>query len=581
MTHETMSRHESPAAAEKQGSEKNSRPLSSSAHLSLDDVTNLNARDRSSTGRSFADDLLGNITLFDTSFAPPHARQPHPRDVQGSPTKTPRSDVGNDDSRIWREIDYADFNSHSPIEDSRAPLDKVLRSLEELKNNGDGTISFDPKESIDDIFNNKQLQQIFQKYRDHGHHDNTNGKDKTGKNNGGDDGSKIDREKLEEILKEIQKSKLPRAVVEAADDQGLDVTSKIVDGERVYIYYADVNGQRVEVLSTSDTASLPQQLEKAQDAKIAEMEKYYHIDISDDGEIELPGDVEAKTRKPNLGELVALNESLRRSWPSNLAADYNDQEVEIAFLESNPRGNLGEYFTPENNPNGQHPLITLSSALAEYDLDGQFETMMHELAHNGHFTAFTSDDDRDQYFEALGWEKGEDGRWSIRTESGELYREYEDREGHPWVRVNDEGKPIDGNGEVVEDIADAEQYRRDDLMKMLDVIPATDYFDYPYEELAEGLVEFRSSAQRRQELMRTNPELYEIIKQIDEDEIDTVYPPVNGESQFIRLPNGDLVPSTEENEAIVMEFEGESKKMPRMNPKHSLRADKACNSQRR
>ena len=87
------------------------------------------------------------------------------------------------------------------------------------------------------------------------------------------------------------------------------------------------------------------------------------------------------------------------------------------------------------------------------------------------------------------------------------------------------------------------------------VAPATYYFDSPVEETAEALAAFRTSESTRLHLLRTDKTLYDVAKQLDQQDIDASPRIRHDQGRPVRLPNGELVPNAAAARQAIEQFE--------------------------
>lgn len=338
--------------------------------------------------------------------------------------------------------------------------------------------------------------------------------------------------------------------IELATEYGVGLDVRRSRCGDLYEFYTVVHTERFTLL-ISESNLLAAALEAAKDNLVAEIETTYRIDIVQEESIRVSsGSVQA--RDPSLSELVVLKLALSLSQPSNLAAEHADGKMlSILFADEPTRQALGLYYRNVVRDGGEGPLIILTSYQIERTNEQRFETIMHELAHNAHTTAFSSNDDAESYYRDLAWEEISRQRWAIRGTDGRLFMRFANLPGRPWISVNDQGHMLDENGERVRNHSEAYAYSNREMHQAAELTPASTYFDTPREMIAEGLVEFRASQLRRGELLRCNPRLYAVIKRLDQDEIDTQF------SNFavIRNTDGRLVENTDKNRAEVERFE--------------------------
>jgi hypothetical protein len=113
-----------------------------------------------------------------------------------------------------------------------------------------------------------------------------------------------------------------------------------------------------------------------------------------------------------------------------------------------------------------------------------------------------------------------------------------------WIKVN----PNDQKDKSVE-------VRSDFIQNNAVVRPVSYYFINPKEQHAEALAYFRLGWHHRRGLLATNRDVYELVKQQDQQEIDATYPSSNGKSLFVRLPDGKLGRNDDKSCRRIADFE--------------------------
>jgi hypothetical protein len=88
------------------------------------------------------------------------------------------------------------------------------------------------------------------------------------------------------------------------------------------------------------------------------------------------------------------------------------------------------------------------------------------------------------------------------------------------------------------------------------VRPPTDYFTAPDEMLADSLMLLRVGEDGRKELIKSGSEVYNVIKDFDQAEIDLRFgKSADGNSKKVRLPNGNLVDNNDDSRQVISSFD--------------------------
>lgn len=337
------------------------------------------------------------------------------------------------------------------------------------------------------------------------------------------------------------------------------------DGTRVRRYYVEgENGQKTQVLDTTsdDPKEIERQLTQWREAKIKEIEAKYNLQISRDGQTDRLQGKDADLRAPRIDELLALEQAAMRSQPSARSANGKPVRVEFTVRPSTPY----DAYVPGRVSDDEQERIVFEPLSRTFK--GFKDTAMHEFAHIGQHNMRQRDAAAlDTAFEAMGYRrvKTDDGamQWQLKGKDGNYYTE--NPNGTGWTRVDEKGRPLKTDGKPASGFKDkdAVTISSTEIQERAVVRPASWYFTNPVENQAEGLWLFRGGEQDRTRLFTTSPELYKIIKEYDQKEIDAdprYGKNSDGTAKFIRLPDGTIGENNEANRAIVTQFE---KKMPR------------------
>jgi hypothetical protein len=410
--------------------------------------------------------------------------------------------------------------------------------------------------------------------RERSENNNTNSSDR---NNG------INLLDLREIGREVndvkgggnqQGPRVPEEVRDEAREQGLTVRATEVDGQTQYEFYATNGDGEQELIVTSDADSYQEDLQNYQQELRDRIENDYNVVINEGGDSAdvggENGSEEDALREPTIQELVGLESGLQRSQPSG--QNENGEPLKLYFAQEVTLEGSAAYVTQVDGER----IVVFQPYTQRINGGMMNDLVIHELAHVGDHMAHTESDgggiidwidnflptgeivtDREEYAEQLGWHR-ENNRWIIETEDGRFFHQ-PDFTSDQFYQTNEDGQYIDEDGNVVENPEDAVAIDESDLAEIALVKPATDYFTTPFEHHAEAIEFYRNGEEGRMELYMMNPELYNIIKEADQREIDAAYPPnADGTPSMIRLPDGSLGENTPDNQQAVADFEAEA-----------------------
>jgi hypothetical protein len=177
-------------------------------------------------------------------------------------------------------------------------------------------------------------------------------------------------------------------------------------------------------------------------------------------------------------------------------------------------------------------------------------TLQHELVHHeqemnwgiGAWGGKKAPAETRQLLQDFGWTYDEGSQqYRLLDKKGGQWQRVEDKEGNSkWAPIVD-GQPVPERA-----ISSAE------MREQAKVKPATDYFTYPWEAHAEAQSMFRHN---RQQLWSENKDLYKLMQQYDQREINRRFGTENGQPKMIRGADGDIVPNTPEHRKAVQELE--------------------------
>jgi hypothetical protein len=357
---------------------------------------------------------------------------------------------------------------------------------------------------------------------------------------------------------------------EFAQRNGLQIQ---LDGQNFH-YVLFVQNQRLELFATAATAdglaSASGLLDVLVTQKIAQLAQTPYLasfavenevvekqkSLNKDGTA-VDTNVLILARQPRLFELYGIEAALKRSAPSNLAP--GDQTgIKFYFL----KGSLykGEnhfaYYTTDKDRRAAiyitagttdklRPTEQDAPAFAmptRYGRDGTFfdtveSLLLHELSHNHQVRmGWNKDPDkRKQMTEATGFASYVDGKtdqtiYLIKVKAKEQPLQYYrlDSRSVPekdkrWYRTDAAGKWLDGAGHEVDTEEKAASLTNKQVALQALVTPSSNYFDTPDEIFAEAMKALRMGGDARQSLYILSPQLYKLVKEEDQKEINDAY----------------------------------------------------------
>lgn len=316
-------------------------------------------------------------------------------------------------------------------------------------------------------------------------------------------------------------------------------------------FYVTINKQPLFVLTVpADEDGLLNASSKLNDirkAKQQHLQKVYGVRLSQQDELTTPANYcefsrkgwEVKTRQPYLAELYALEFALKHSHPAQLLGKgLQGAGVKFYFLsDMRAVGALADWgFNHELKPS---VFIEPRRAVDSTPLEPM---LLHELGHNTLFRRGFNPCQPQSWKLArkLGWRSyynpatAESG-WLLMDKDGRLYKfnVYT----RLWIRCNKSGQPLAADGLKVKTQRQAERLESKNILQKVTIPPATLYFPDPMEELADALMLFRWDRQHRLMLLKKSPTLYQITKQVDQEDIDYAY----GSGTHIRNADGVIV----------------------------------------
>ncbi len=293
-------------------------------------------------------------------------------------------------------------------------------------------------------------------------------------------------------------------------------------------YIANLPGQPVVVRSgkafEETEESISEELSQLTVSKIQSLENRFGITVSREQSIRYspkrPNDSEPESlmqvRQPSLGEVLAVEYALERSLPET------NGKFQLQILFPKTISTLGALAKWEiSSRNKATIIVEPTGGIREQSLE---YVLLHELSHHSQYKM--GYDPLSPYgwrfCNQLGWHcfknplTGESD-WTLETQSSSLYKYSTPL--HCWVSCNRAGQPVDETGARVKHQYEANHLTSKQILEMAKVRPCTSYIDNPLEVLAEGLAMYRIDRLHRARLMERTPELYNIVKDFDQQVI--------------------------------------------------------------
>ena len=283
-----------------------------------------------------------------------------------------------------------------------------------------------------------------------------------------------------------------------------------------------------------------------------------------------------KTRTATLPELIGLEAALEHSQPSQKGGDgkgpikiyflqkpmYESGDTAAHYVQSDSKNNRAIYIDPDMLQGV--PVMARDASNRSGDRYYSIEAIFtHELGHNSEFNmGWQKAEVQAHLAEAIGWKKYVDPvtkkyGWLIEGKADSYYKhDIDDCHGTAaWIYSDARGDRLNAKGQAVKSVAQAEHVKA--VKKVAKYPPATDYFDNPTEEVAEGLMMYRLSGEDRQQLFKKKAQLYYAVKEHDQAEIDATFGrDKDNLSRLIRGIDGMLVANTEDNRRPIKKLEG-------------------------
>lgn len=241
-------------------------------------------------------------------------------------------------------------------------------------------------------------------------------------------------------------------------------------------------------------------------------------------------------RDPSLAELSSLEFALLRSVS---ARQSRGSAIGIFFLNETCYGDRSATWTLDTSGK---PIIIIEPGHAKLD-DPLEHVLLHELAHDVMYRMGLNPDRAFEwdYAEILGWQRyfnprtGERG-WLIRSTEGEQVFYKLGKYSQIWIKCDRDGQPLMRAPMKMSVAAVPES---DQVRDVAVVKPATDYFETPFEVMAEGLMLYQAGAETRKQLLSTSPRLHEIVRKFDDRGLNETL----GRGVMMRRDDGVIVPN--------------------------------------
>lgn len=398
-----------------------------------------------------------------------------------------------------------------------------------------------------------------------------------------------------------------KAAQKFAADNGIQVATK---GDR-FVFTLTADGVvKLFTTAASDDGlkDAANQLVKLVDAKIKKVSETFDVDFSDDDEFvekqwvkndkdEWVRGVDVKARKPRLNELYGIEAALYRAQPSHMNKD-GGRGIKFYFLlDDLTKGErpLASYRSDRNGRPAIHYYPGACDGRAVIERDAAFNPnqplghsyasiealTLHEMGHNHQrivdwWNTLEKDEAPKLGYRDCGNDKDGNRIWALESSkkdsAGEamLYR-LNSKTGK-WYHCDNSGTAVKGEAEL----------SKAEMRKIAAHKPMTYYFPSPGELFPEGLMAYRLGGDYRASLLNENPALYDVVKRLDQKEIDWAYgqsieyewrsyvdqwgnqnwyqAEVGRTAKYLRGVDGKLVKNSSAAAAAVRKFEKDARK---------------------
>ncbi|MBY0548788.1 MAG: hypothetical protein K2W95_16070 [Candidatus Obscuribacterales bacterium] len=401
-------------------------------------------------------------------------------------------------------------------------------------------------------------------------------------------------------------NELEEAALEFATKNGISVSF----AQNRFVFTLKAGGD-IELFSTPGTKdglnSAKTQLKALVDAKVKKISATFDVEFATEAEVidkqwvkndkgEWSQDKDVLCRAPRLNELYGIEAALYRAQPSQ-KGENGGKGLKFYFLTDDlTRGErpLASWRGDRNGRPAIHYYIGSCDGRPVLERDAPFNPKaklghsygsiealtLHEISHNhqnniGWWTDLQKDEAAKFGFRDCGVDGDGNRIWAVKSTR-------KDSNGaHIYYRLNDKTSeyfPCDETGKT---IAGEPEISKSELRKIAAHRPMTYYFPNPSETYAEGVMVYRLGGVYRASLLKENPGLYEVVKRLDQNEIDNAYGrdvqyewrqgfdqwgnqvhyqvEVSRTSRYIRNADGNVVANTRKNAVAVNDFEKKSR----------------------
>jgi hypothetical protein len=261
-----------------------------------------------------------------------------------------------------------------------------------------------------------------------------------------------------------------------------------------------------------------------------------------------------RVRSANLAELYALRSALERSLPAQFTRAGSTNAVKVYFLlDWNNCGARADWGFDAS----RKPAIVVEpnpSTFLRYTV--LQEALIHEFGHNSAYRLGFDMDNAGGWrlIKRLGWKttfnpRSDGEGFAIVARNSNLYKY---KSNGVWIRCNACGQSLKADGSIAAPHAcQAERRNTEEIRELALVKPISTYCPNPMEIYAEGLAYFRRGEQYRKLLLQESPELYRLVKEQDQLELNRTY----GKGMFIRALDGRLTADRTDIQKQIAAFE--------------------------
>lgn len=401
-------------------------------------------------------------------------------------------------------------------------------------------------------------------------------------------------------------NELEEAALELATKNGISVGFE----QNRFVFSLKAGGN-IELFSTPGTKdglkSAKTQLKTLVDAKVKKISDTFDVEFATDGEVidkqwvknekgEWTQDKEVLCRAPRLNELYGIEAALYRAQPSQkgkaggkglkfyfLTDDLTKGERPLASWRGDRSGRPAIHYyigSCDGRPVLERDAPFNPNAKLGHAYGSIEALTLHEISHNhqnniGWWTDLQKDEAAKFGFRDCGVDSEGNRIWAVKSKRKDANGE------HIYYRINEKTSEYCACDETGTAIAGEPEISKSELRKIAAHRPMTYYFPSPSETYAEGVMVYRLGGVYRASLLKENPGLYEVVKRLDQKEIDSAYGEdiqyewrqgidqwgnqvqyqveVSRTSRYIRNADGNVVANTRKNAAAVSDFENKSR----------------------